>query len=1616
MKAKRSLSLFLTLIMLLSIFPVQYVAAADDAGPALSIESKSATPGSTVTINISILDNPGIVAADLRLEFDEALTLVETEAGKAFSALSFTPPRDMSSPCILSWAGESVTDEQIQDGTIVTLTFMVSENAEVDTTANLTISCDSANDNDLYPVEIAVAEGAISIVDFMYGDVDNNFKINAADMTLIQRYLADGGRNNNENGYNVNINEKAADTFLDNKISAADVTVLKRWKAQWKDYESLPYSPPAHAHSLKYVEEKPATESTEGMMAHYKCSCGKLFRDATCTEEVSREELIIPIIEAGKTYVQYNLYGGDDYLRNVGIENPNPSEFISEKGMTLSPLTAPAGYEFKGWRLVDGTDEGTPVTKLEPQQPGTAIEVRAVFNPIKYSITYVNYKTPVGEVINQEALYYYVNQGKPNLPNPEVKNYIFLGWYDQDGKEVESIPVGTTGDIVLDGYWTSLRNLAKAKPLQAPIILDNTSEGVIYFAYELGTIENIPVSDAIWTLQSVAGLEQQVSTTVTTSISSAQASSIADTISKETVDSGTWTLSEEWNNTTHINESWAEERGMTVAEAESHATTDSNTFSVTNSQGGTSATTTTEGATVRAYHSDDQTNETGSQFDVSINGKYTNSTEVSASASVKAPLGIAKAEASTGVKNTSTFEIGGSVDYSNYNKNKINVRSETEASRVDTNVASNTSTWNKDTTTSNTHSASTNTEFQKALSQVVSSEKGYGKTYAHGGSGSTSQGFSTSASSSVNSTSSLSYSIADTKTTTTTYSSDGRLEGSYRLVVAGTAHVFGVVGYDVASRSYFTYTFSVMDDKKHEFLDYTPKGSNFDDAENSVLPFEIPYFVYDYVTEATAMTEGLQYRTNTKNGTATIVGYTGESADITVPAYISAGNTAYKVTGISAAAFAGKSIRSVMLSRFVEEVPSGAFKGCTALEEISGCFTKIGSEAFSGCTSLDKFNVSENVISIGGNAFSGVRSITVNAISANAALTAAQEQMPDAGEEEQRQAAKDLTKQLINSAVQSGAQEVVLDLSEIMDGAELTLDVPAISKFELNGGRRTYTNFELISDARETVLREISIENYTTIPLRINSKQLTLEVVTVDSSGFAMTVGMDQPTITLRRDSTLTSLNGKAVVFKDPEVVAAVVDSAVGVLNVSGNVYVYGDIKGQDNLEVYDGQIIRLSQGGDQFISGAFTINFDANGGSVTETSRSVGLGQLYGSLPVPTRPQYQFDNWYTEATGGVPVTADMRFEEFNDITLYAHWTLNKFSISLNANGGSVSQNLVEVIYNEKIGELPIPTRAGFVFDGWYTAANGGERYTADTVFPTTNSIVLYAHWLPEEYTVSWSAAPNCTITVKRTGSPYGGADTATLSSGAKVYYGDKLSVTYKANTGYSINTSGSSSITVTGNVTGTDIYATAKANSYTYTIKYRSSNGTALGSSSVSNTFGSSKTVSAPAKSGYNTPASQTVKWDATSKTITFTYTPTSVASEVRSGTISNSPYMTYYTTFEHRNRTANSVQIRVVWETTIAARNYTVYGQKFTASSGSASTGVVQVAAFNTWGSAVSSGRAATGTSNWITVPVNTTNSTLVDISVYYYQTNSNNLDMYKYNGTAAVSKVWSIRIPAY
>jgi uncharacterized repeat protein (TIGR02543 family) len=67
------------------------------------------------------------------------------------------------------------------------------------------------------------------------------------------------------------------------------------------------------------------------------------------------------------------------------------------------------------------------------------------------------------------------------------------------------------------------------------------------------------------------------------------------------------------------------------------------------------------------------------------------------------------------------------------------------------------------------------------------------------------------------------------------------------------------------------------------------------------------------------------------------------------------------------------------------------------------------------------------------------------------------------------------------------------------------------------------------------------------------------------------------------------------------------------------------------------------------------------------------------------------------------------------------------YKLTFNANGGKVSTKNKKIEKNQKCGKLPVPTRSGYAFVGWYTKKSGGTLVDSNTVMK--KSITVYAHW-----------------------------------------------------------------------------------------------------------------------------------------------------------------------------------------------------------------------------------------------------------------------------------------------
>ena len=121
--------------------------------------------------------------------------------------------------------------------------------------------------------------------------------------------------------------------------------------------------------------------------------------------------------------------------------------------------------------------------------------------------------------------------------------------------------------------------------------------------------------------------------------------------------------------------------------------------------------------------------------------------------------------------------------------------------------------------------------------------------------------------------------------------------------------------------------------------------------------------------------------------------------------------------------------------------------------------------------------------------------------------------------------------------------------------------------------------------------------------------------------------------------------------------------------------------------------------------------------------------------LETPSKEGYTFGGWYTLVNGGTKIESP--YMPTSDITLYAHWTANKYQITFNpGENGTVTETTREVTYGEKYGELPTPTREGFEFVGWYDSDE--NEIKSNDIVNITSDTTLTAKWLGAEITITF--------------------------------------------------------------------------------------------------------------------------------------------------------------------------------------------------------------------------------------------------------------------------------------
>ena len=236
-----------------------------------------------------------------------------------------------------------------------------------------------------------------------------------------------------------------------------------------------------------------------------------------------------------------------------------------------------------------------------------------------------------------------------------------------------------------------------------------------------------------------------------------------------------------------------------------------------------------------------------------------------------------------------------------------------------------------------------------------------------------------------------------------------------------------------------------------------------------------------------------------------------------------------------------------------------------------------------------------------------------------------------------------------------------------------------------------------------------------------------------------------------------------------------------------------------------------------------YTILFQNPKGTTLSNPASVDNKWEYGSTPeytgiTPTKStdalySYEFKEWTPTITA---VTGDKMY--IADFTA----TIRKFTVTWDANGGWCGTASTNVRGGDAVGGLPVTTREGYEFEGWFTEAIGGSQISAETVI--TADITYHAHWtlLTYDFTIAATPAGYGTVSAASVAEvPYG--STVTVNGNKLTVNGTTITATPAATTAqytYTFDHWNNVPATVTGNVDNIEAVFTRTTNTYTVTWK----------------------------------------------------------------------------------------------------------------------------------------------------------------------------------------------------
>lgn len=443
------------------------------------------------------------------------------------------------------------------------------------------------------------------------------------------------------------------------------------------------------------------------------------------------------------------------------------------------------------------------------------------------------------------------------------------------------------------------------------------------------------------------------------------------------------------------------------------------------------------------------------------------------------------------------------------------------------------------------------------------------------------------------------------------------------------------------------------------------------------------------------------------------------------------------------------SIKTVIIEGGVTSIGMDAFDGCSGLTSVSipESITYVGNAAFSGCSGLTNVTLPESVTSIGWSAFYGCSGLTSMVIPGGV-TSISNETFYDCSS---------LTSVTIPVGVTSIGAYAFRNCSSLTS-VTIPVSVTSISPYAFRGCSGLT---EIIVGAGNThyVSRDGVLFNVGMTELHIypegkpgKSYSIPSSVTSIGDFAFYGCSGLTSVTIS----ENVVSIGGSAFCGCSGLTSMTIPESVTKI-----GIYAFSECSSLASVTIPE-SVTQIGVYAFYGCSGMTSVMILAD---VTSISQDAFYGcSSLTSVSIPKGVTAIGQSAFSHCSGLTSVTipesvTSIKISAFSDCSALAdvyyagtkeQWTkieiaasndpltnatihcaddAKSYTVTFDPNGGTVNPTSKTVTENEAYGELPTPTRSGYAFAGWFTAANGGEQITASTTVTLTGSQTLYAHW-----------------------------------------------------------------------------------------------------------------------------------------------------------------------------------------------------------------------------------------------------------------------------------------------